>query len=85
MRVSELRVLEIINIEDGRRLGPMVDLDLDLEKGIIKGIVVVSVSRGKGFFQSGRSEDIFIPWEKVIKIGVDVILIDGRDLVNLSH
>lgn len=85
MRVSEIRALEIINIEDGRRLGPIIDLDLDLEKGVIKGIIVLEASRGKGFFGGGRSGDLFINWEKVIKIGIDVILIDGRDLVNFNY
>lgn len=85
MRVSELRVLDIINIEDGRRLGPIIDLDLDLEKGIVKGIVVLTSSRGKGIFGGGRSGDIFVPWEKVIKVGVDVILVDGRDLLNFNY
>lgn len=85
MRVSELRVLDIINIEDGRRLGPIIDLDLDLEKGLIKGIIVLAVSKGKGFFSGGKSGDIFVPWEKVIKVGVDVILVDGRDLVNFNY
>lgn len=85
MRVSELRILDIINIEDGRRLGPMIDLDIDLEKGLVKGIVVLFSSRAKGFFSGGRGGDIFVPWDKVIKIGVDVILVDGRDLVNINY
>jgi len=87
MRVSELRALDIINIEDGRRLGPIIDLDLDLEKGMIKGIIVLaSSSRGKGFFGGARGGgDVFIPWEKVVKVGVDVILVDGRELFNFNY
>lgn len=85
MRVSELRTLDIINIEDGRRLGPIIDLDLDMEKGIVKGLIVLAASRSKGFFSNGRGGDIFIPWEKVVKIGIDVILVDGRELVNISY
>jgi len=81
VRVSELRVLDVVNIEDGRRLGPIIDLDLDMEKGIVKGIVIMMTSRTKGFFSSGRNDDIFIPWGKIIKIGVDVILVDSRDIV----
>jgi len=84
LRVSEMRLLDIINIEDGRRLGPIIDLDLDLEKGIVKGIIVLTSSRGKGFFSS-KNGDIFVPWEKVIKIGVDVILVDGRELFNSNY
>ncbi|AFM01712.1 MULTISPECIES: YlmC/YmxH family sporulation protein [Desulfitobacterium] len=79
MRISELRLLDIVNIKDGRRLGPIKDLDLDLERGSIKGIVVQGASRSWGFF-GGRTEDILVPWERVKKIGVDVILVDATDL-----
>lgn len=80
MRISELRLLDIVNIKDGRRLGPIKDLDLDLERGVVKGIVVPGSSRSWGFFGGGKSEDIIIPWERVKKIGVDVILVDASDL-----
>ena len=81
MRISELRLLDIVNIKDGRRLGPIKDLDLDLERGVVKGIVVPGPSRSWGFFGGGgKSEDIIIPWERVKKIGVDVILVDANDL-----
>lgn len=85
MKVSELRVLDVINIEDGRRLGPVIDLDLDLEKGVVKGIVIMASTRSRGFFGGGRMEDIYIPWDKIIKIGIDTILIDGRDIVSISY
>jgi len=81
MRVSDLRMLDIVNIKDGRRLGPIKDLDLDLERGVVKGIVVPGPSRGGwGFFSGGRSGDVFVPWDRVKKIGVDVILVDAADL-----
>jgi len=80
MRISELRLLDIVNIKDGRRLGPIKDLDLDLERGVVKGIVVPGASRSWGFFGRGSTEDIMIPWDRVKKIGVDVILVDAQDL-----
>ncbi|MHB1652133.1 MAG: YlmC/YmxH family sporulation protein [Desulfitobacteriaceae bacterium] len=80
MRISELRLLDIVNVKDGRRLGPIKDLDLDMERGVVKGIVVPGVTRSWGFFGGGRSEDIIIPWDRVKKIGVDVILVDAQDL-----
>ncbi len=85
MRVSELRVLEVINVGNGRRLGPIIDLDLDLEKGIVKGIVILTSTHSKSFFSGGRSEDVYLPWEKIIKVGVDVILVDGRDIVSINY
>lgn len=80
VRISELRLLDIVNIKDGRRLGPIKDLDLDLERGVVKGIVVPGPSRSWGFFGGGKFEDFIIPWERVKKIGVDVILVDASDL-----
>lgn len=83
MRVADMRLLDIVNIKDGRRLGPIKDLDLDLERGAIKGIVIPGISHGWGLF-GGKSEDYFIPWERVKKIGVDVILVDAHDLPDYS-
>ncbi|ADY55019.1 sporulation protein, YlmC/YmxH family [Syntrophobotulus glycolicus DSM 8271] len=84
MKVSEMRMLDIINVEDGRRLGPILDLDIDLEKGIMKGLVVMVTAKGRSFFGSNRGGDAFIPWERVVKIGVDVILVDAKDIVSLN-
>jgi YlmC/YmxH family sporulation protein len=85
MRISELRLLDIVNIKDGRRLGPIKDLDLDLERGVVKGIVVPGASRSWGFFGGGRTEDVMVPWDRVKKIGVDVILVDAQDLIELNN
>lgn len=84
MRISELRLLDIVNVKDGRRLGPIKDLDLDLERGAIRAIIVPGAARSWGIFGSGRSEDIMIPWDRVKKIGVDVILVDAQDLPELD-
>ncbi|MDQ7096151.1 YlmC/YmxH family sporulation protein [Desulfosporosinus sp. PR] len=81
MRISDLRLLDVVNVKDGRRLGPIKDLDLDLEKGVVKGLVVPGPTRSSwGLFGSGRPEDFLIPWDRVKKIGVDVILVDANDL-----
>ena len=87
MRISDLRLLDVVNVKDGRRLGPIKDLDLDLEKGVVKGIIVPGPSRSWGLFGSGKSEDYIVPWDRVKKIGVDVILVDANDLpeFNTEH
>ena len=33
IKTSELRVRDVINVLDGRRLGQAVDLEVDLERG----------------------------------------------------
>lgn len=80
MRISDLRLLDIVNVKDGRRLGVIKDLDLDLERGVVKGIIVPGPARSWGLFGSSRPEDYIVPWDRVKKIGVDVILVDADDL-----
>jgi len=74
LRISELRAKEVISVLDGKRLGFIGDLEIDLEAGRVKGIVVPGAGKILGLF--GRDNDIYIPWEKIVKIGVDVVLVD---------
>jgi sporulation protein, YlmC/YmxH family len=75
-----LREREVVNILDGRRLGLASDLEIEAETGRIKAIVVPGP--GKFLWLFGKSEDFVIPWEKIIKIGVDVILVEAPDYVS---
>lgn len=81
LRVGELRTREVVNVLDGRRLGLVIDLDIDLAVGRVKGLMVPGQARVLGLF--GRESEIYIPWEQVVKIGEDVILVE-LDGVN-SH
>ena len=83
IRINELRQREVINILDGKRLGTIKDVDLDLEEGKIKSLILPG-QKEKTFFFFGRSEDLIIPWEKVIRVGVDVILVESPGFTNIS-
>lgn len=74
IRISELRERDVVNVNDGRRLGMIRDLELDLEKGTVKAIIVPAA--GGVWRKFSRAKDYFIPWEKIVKIGVDTILVD---------
>lgn len=75
LKVSDLRLREIVNVFDGKRLGLVQDLDIDLEAGRIKGLLALgSQARFLGFL--GKDNDIYIAWEQVIRIGTDVILVE---------
>lgn len=82
VKISDLRVREVVNIADGRKLGPIKDIDIDLEHGRISAIILPGSSRVMSFF--GREEEIVVPWEKIKKIGLDVILIDLREVTELN-
>lgn len=73
VKISDLRMREVINVVNGKRLGIIKDIELDLNEGRIKSIILPGVGKILGFF--GRNDDIVVPWEKINKIGLDVILV----------
>ncbi len=74
VKTSELRVKEVVNLRDGRRLGTISDLELDLASGRVTALVVPASGRWLGFF--GRDHDYVIPWPQIRKFGQDVILVE---------
>lgn len=83
VKTSELRMKDVINVVDGRRLGLIGDLELDLERGQVKSVVVPGASRFLGLF--GRDRDTVIDWDQIQKIGQDVILVEVQASYDQSH
>ncbi|MGB9661331.1 MAG: YlmC/YmxH family sporulation protein [Moorellaceae bacterium] len=83
IKVSELRQRDVINVVDGRRLGIIKDVELDVEQGRIKALILPGQA-GKFLFFFGHNEDLVIPWEKVVKVGVDVILVENPNFVSVQ-
>ena len=76
-RVTELRDKEIINISDGCRFGYVGDVEVDLETGQVKALVVPGRLRFFGLL--GREEDKVFPWESVRRFGEDIILVEAAE------
>ncbi len=74
LRTSDLQMLDVVNVADGRRLGTVRDLDIDVASGTIRALLVPLP--GSGFLSLGRRNEIAVPWDKVVKIGIDCILVD---------
>ncbi|MEW6724831.1 MAG: YlmC/YmxH family sporulation protein [Bacillota bacterium] len=84
LKTEDLRHREVINLSDGRRLGYIIDLEIDLESGRVTALIVPGQGgRILGLF--GRDNDLIIPWERIRKIGTDVILVDSPGLTSLRH
>jgi YlmC/YmxH family sporulation protein len=83
LKVSELRVKDIINIVDGKRFGFVKDIELDLPGGKVKSLVLPGSGRFLGFF--GKKEDIVISWDQIKKVGIDVILVEINGFTDVKH
>ena len=71
----ELKAKQVINTVDGKCLGHMTDIVFDVVCAKALGFVVPQPNQGFwGLFRGGK--DIFIPFDCVCKIGVDVILVE---------
>lgn len=72
MEVSflDLKSREVVNVYDGRKLGRVIDVVFENGSGQLLGIVVPG---DKKIFR--RCDDIFIPLEKIKKLGSDIILV----------
>lgn len=72
-RIEELCRKDVINIQDGCRLGNVCDVEIDPADGRVVALVIYGRSKFFGLF--GRCEDIVIPWCNIQKIGNDTILV----------
>lgn len=70
---SELAAKQVVNVADGRQLGHTCDM-VFTACGRILGLVVPGK---KSLFRSFTSSDnLFVPWNNIVKIGGDVILVE---------
>lgn len=78
VRLSELIGKDIVNIQNGSRLGTVADSDLVIvaETGEIESIILPSKS---GILHLWDRNNLTIPWSAVRKIGSEVIIVDLDD------
>lgn len=72
-RLYELGFKEVINLADGARLGYVRDVEIDLECGQVKSLVIPGKLRLWGLL--GREPDYVIPWGAVQQMGEDIIFV----------
>ncbi|MFB1049651.1 YlmC/YmxH family sporulation protein [Paraliobacillus sp. JSM ZJ581] len=71
--LTNMQLKEIILVENGEKIGMIVDLDIDEEKGRIIQLVVGTKNKVIPLF--GKQDELVIPWEDIVTVGSDVILI----------
>ncbi len=81
--LEELIEKDVINVVNGKNLGNVCDMEIDVNPG---RILTIKVSEGRGLFSFFRREEgITIPWDQVVKIGDDVIIVNYLDRLELQE
>lgn len=81
MNLSDLQNKEVIDIASGKKLGSIIDVIITLNGNISK-LVLEDRKTNRRLF-SNTKEDVYLDWKQIVKIGDDIILIDGKD--NLEY
>ncbi|WP_339063210.1 YlmC/YmxH family sporulation protein [Tepidibacillus marianensis] len=76
MRFSEFSGKEIIDLNNGERIGTIgpTDLVIDPNTGKIEGLVIP-----KGKWLSKAKEEFYIPWNSIRKIGPAIIIVENHN------
>lgn len=72
MRLSELAKKDVININDGSKIGNITDILID-DKGYVLSLVVDKSNFSFSFFTS--KDEMLIDFNNIEKIGEDVIIV----------
>lgn len=68
-----MQAKEIVNLSNGKRLGHISDLHINLETGKIDAIIIHPSGKMMSLFN--REPEVTIDWKNIVKIGSDVILV----------
>ena len=74
MSLSELRTKDVVNVDTGKKLGKVMDIEFCTSSGCVQAIVVPGEFRLSCALR-GEKNGIVIPWERIVRIGDDVILV----------
>jgi len=73
VRLSDLQNKDIVNISDGKKIGSIIDINIDAN-GNMRGLII---EEGRSFSSLfGGKNEVEISWDKIEKIGEDVILVN---------
>lgn len=73
MRLSDLQSKDIVALEDGKKIGNIIDILID-DQGNMVALIIQKAKFLNNIFAS--QSEIEIKWKQVQKIGEDVILVN---------
>ena len=72
MRISDIMEKEINNVKNGKKLGFITDIDLDVENGKVSSFSITG-STGNFFSRGAEIDTVF--WRDILRIGCDTIIV----------
>lgn len=72
MRLSDLQNKDVVNVMDGKKVGSIIDVNINLE-GKLESFIVEKSKFFVSMFSSAN--EIEVRWGQIEKIGEDVILV----------
>ena len=76
IKFTDLQCKEVICVSDGRRLGFVSDVQIEMPEGKICAILVPGPCKVLGV--AGRHDDFCIPWDCIRRVGPDIVLVDAK-------
>ena len=83
IRVSDIMEKEIINVKNGKRMGFITDIDMDVNDGKIISFSITG-DGGRGFFSRGNEQQVIL-WSDILKIGCDTIIVNIGSELNIDE
>jgi YlmC/YmxH family sporulation protein len=83
IRVSDIMEKEIINVKNGKRMGFITDIDMDINDGKIMSFSITG-DGGRGFFSRGNEQETIL-WSDILKIGCDTIIVNIGSELNIDE
>ena len=83
IRVSDIMDKEVINVKNGKRLGYITDIDMDVNEGKIVSFNLLG-DGGRGIFSRGGEGEVIF-WNDILKIGCDTIIVNIGSELNLDE
>ena len=82
MRISDIMEKEIINVKNGKKLGFITDIDLDVENGKVSSFSITG-SSGNFFSRGAEIDTVF--WRDILRIGCDTIIVSIGSNLNKNQ
>lgn len=75
MRLSDLQDKDVVDIGSGDKIGSVIDAEIKKDTGLITKLIVYEKEVLDAF---KMKDEVEVPWEKIKKIGSDVILVERK-------